>query len=490
MLHIIMACIHHETNTFSSQKTGFAEYKSRAYALGQEIILKYKGTQSEVGGFIAEAEKYSDVNLIPVIMADAQPSGPVTSDFFSHVCDEMKAAILKCEKVDGVLLSLHGAMVTEDSLDGEGDLLELIRDLVGDNVPIAATLDLHSIVTEKKAENANILINYDEYPHTDMFERGVEAAKLLIDTLHGEIRPVMVCKKVPIIQPLIGSVHPVMKKHMDRVHEYEKEEGVLSVSLSHGFPYADVPELGISVEVITDDDKEQAEKIASELAEDLWKDRVNLKGKFYSANDAVEIAKNSEEGPVILADVTDNPGGGAACDGTVILKEMIDAGLKNAVVAQIYDPESLELCHKAGVGHTVDLTLGGKYGPTSAGNPIACKAYVKVLTDGNYTNRDSINGGYPITLGNTALIDINGIEVIITASTEQPFDTEMLYSHGVDPCRKKCILLKSTVHYRAAYESLAAKILPVHVDGGMLQQDVSKIPYKNVLHPIYPLDSL
>lgn len=488
MFNVLMANFHHETNTFSPVLTGFEEYKSRAYALGEDVIGKYRGTRSEVGGFIDRLADCADVNLIGVIMADAQPSGPVTADFYRHVEDEMLKAIRRTERVDALLLSLHGAMVTEESLDGEGDFLETLRKAVGPDVPIVATLDLHSIITDKKAKNADVLINYDEYPHTDMYECGWEAADITIRTLRGETAPRMCCRRLPMILPFVPSSHPAMKRWMDRAHEWEKDERVLSVSISHAFPYADVPELGISVTAVTDRDEELAAQIAGEIAQGLWADRDALRGVFYPLDEALDIVMESEEGPIVVADVTDNPGGGASCDATLILQAMLDRGVKNAVAAQFYDPETLEQCRQAGEGAEIEVELGGKRGPAAAGAPIRGKALVKRLTDGNYTNRDKLNGGYPVTLGPTALLTMGDIDIIVTASTEQPFDTGMLFCHGIDPREKHCILLKSAVHYKAAYEPLAAKILPVHMDGGMLQQDIGKIPYKNISRPIYPLD--
>lgn len=490
MFHILMANFHHETNTFSPVLTGFEEYKSRAYALGDEVISKYRGTRSEVGGFIERLENCEDVRLMGVIMADAQPSGPVTADFYHHVEEEMMKAIRGSEKVDALLLSLHGAMVTEESLDGEGDFLETLRKAVGPNVPIIATLDLHSIITDKKAKNADVLINYDEYPHTDMFECGWEAADITIRALRREIKPVMCCRRLPMILPFVPSSHPAMKRWLDRAHEWEKDERVLSVSISHAFPYADVPELGASVTAVTNGDDALAAAIAEEIAQGLWADRDALRGIFYPLDEALDIVMASEEGLIVLADVTDNPGGGASCDATLILQAMLDRGVKNAVAAQLYDPETLAQCWEAGEGAEIEVELGGKRGPAEAGTPIRGKALVKRLTDGNYTNRDKLNGGYPVTLGRTALLTMGDIDIIVTASTEQPFDTGMLFLHGIAPREKHCILLKSAVHYKAAYEPLAARILPIHMDGGMLQQDIGKIPYKNITRPIYPLDEL
>lgn len=490
MYHVIVANFHHETNTFSTESTGLQEYKDRAYALGQEIVEKYAHTKSEVGGFIEELEKHDDIHMIPVIMADAQPSGPVTAAMYEHVCDEMHRAIEAAERVDGILLSLHGAMVTENSLDGEGDFLEMLRNLVGEDVPIVATFDLHSILTEKKCINADVMINYDEYPHIDMFERGQEAAAILVKTIRGMVKPCQRVKKLPLILPSISSNHPVMKKYMEIAHNYEKDSRVLTVSISYGFHFADVPELGVSVVAVTDNDPDLAETIVQEIGDGLWENRKDLQPRFYELEEAMDIVEEIPQGPIVVADVTDNPGGGASCDGTAILRALIDRKAKNVVVAHICDGESLAACYEAGVGQKVKLRLGGKKCPPEIGGPICCEAYVKMLTDGKYTNIDAINGGYPITLGKTALIMIEDIAVIVTNCIEQPFDRGMLYAHGIDPERMHCIVLKSTVHFRAAYEQIATKILPIHIMGGLMTQDLKKIAYSNVRRPVYPLDAI
>ena len=498
MFNIILAEFKHETNTFSTQNTDMAHYRMRRYVPGQEMLSLLTGTATEVGGFIDVLAGQPDVCLLPVITANAMPAGPVTRDVFDDVCARITGMIRATPKVDGVLLCLHGAMVTTDSEDGEGDLLEAIRQAAGDGAMLVATLDLHANITKKMECYADVLINFDYYPHTDMFERGTEAARIMLDTLRGRIRPVMRCVHLPMILPLISTSDPVMRKFVEQVHELEQDSRVLSVSISHGFLCADIHELGMTVIAVTDQDPGLAECLAGGLADQLWQDRSNMKRRSYSAEEAIaeveaetqaDPGPDAAAGPVIFADLTDNPGGGSTCDGTHILRAMIEHQVKNAAVALIYDPESVMAAEKAGVGHTVALRLGGKSRPELLGPPIECMAYVKLVSDGRYKNRGPMDGGVPEDLGKSAVVVIGDISVIISAKITQPYDTEIFYAHGIDPRGKNILLLKSTHHFRAAFGPLARRIIPVEVPG-LVFQNPSMIPYARCRRPIFPLDDL
>ncbi|MDW7658959.1 MAG: M81 family metallopeptidase, partial [Bacillota bacterium] len=314
MFQIIIAEFKHETNTFSIQPTGLSAYKHRLYAAGDEMVSLLSGTATEAGGALDILGNQPDINLIPVISADAMPAGPVTAEVYDEVSGKLIQAIQATGKVDGVLLCLHGAMVTENSEDGEGDLIEQVRKTAGKETIIIATLDLHANITLKMRQHADVLINYDFYPHTDMYERGQEAAQILLRTLRGEIRPVMVCASVPIILPPLSTYEPVMKKFVGMVHACEVIPGVQTVSIAHGFPCADIHEMGMTVVAVTDNDRELASRIAAEIAAELWHDRFILKPDNMSVSEAIEEAEAMPEGPVILADLTDNPGGGSTCD--------------------------------------------------------------------------------------------------------------------------------------------------------------------------------
>lgn len=440
-----------------------------------------------MGAFLEVLSRQSEVELIPVVSAGAMPSGPVTDDVAECIRNQVVDAIHTAGKVDGVLLSLHGAMVTESSEDGEGDFLEAIRETVGDDIPIISTLDLHSNFTEKMHANATALIYCDYYPHTDMYERGIEAAELMLATLRGKLKPTMRYAKKPLLLASMATAGPVMKKFVDMAHEFEKNPRVLAVSISHGFFCADIYDLGIGVVVVTDNDGELAQQIADEIADKMWAQRAALIRKLYDADEAITEALGAEEGPIVLSDGADNPGDGSPCDGTHLLRAMIEHDVQNAAVALMFDPESVDMAEKAGVGNEVSLRLGGKIRPDILGEPIECQAYVKLLSDGRYVNKGVMGRGLPVDLMKSAVVVIGGIEVIVTSNVAQPIDAEILRSHGIEPKDKKIIVLKSTVHFRADFEPLAAKILDVECPG-LLPQDVTTLDYKNCRRPMYPLD--
>ncbi len=490
MFRIAIAEFKHETNTFSDTPTNLDSFrKGRYYVEGAQIIPHFRNVKSETGGFLKVLSDRPDVELIPVVAASAMPSGPVTQDVFDLVRDKMVSALRAAGQVDGVLLCLHGAMVTEASEDGEGDFLEAIRAEVGKNVPIIATLDLHANITEKMGRYADVLINFDSYPHSDMYDRGLEAATIMLNTLQGKFKPVMYCARRPLILPSMPTAHPAMKPYVDMAHAYEEDPRVVTVSISHGFFCADIYEEGLTVVAVTDNDPALAQKIAEELAEAMWRDRANLKRKHYTAEEAIAKAVAAPEGPVILADVTDNPGGGTPCDGTHLLRAMIAHNVQNAAVALIYDPESVEAAHKAGVGSTVHLRLGGKVRPEILGAPIECDAYVRLLMDGKYINKGPMGGGLRTDLHKSAVIVIGGIEVIIAANITQPYDTEIFRSHGIEPTDKKILVLKSTIHFRAHFEPLAKEILDVECPG-LLPQNPKTLNYQKIRRPMYPLDEI
>jgi microcystin degradation protein MlrC len=240
---------------------------------------------------------------------------------------------------------------------------------------------------------------------------------------------------------------------------------------------------------VADKDKELAEKTTKELAELIWSLRRELKPDYLAVEPAVAAALAAKEGPVILADQSDNPGGGSTCDGTHILRAMLEKGIKDAAVALIIDPAAVAACHAAGVGATVELSLGGKARPDLLGAPLECTAYVRLLSDGRYINRGQINGGILVDLKKSAVVLIDGIQVIIGSNVTQPYDLEIFYAHGIDPARQKVLLVKSTIHFRAAFEPIASQIINVAAPG-LLIMDPAQVDYKRSRRPIYPLDDI
>lgn len=488
MFRIALIEFKHETNTFSNRLTTMDDYTKRIYLEEEAVAPYFRDTRTEMGGFFAVLDGQTDCVALPVLAADAMPAGPVSRETFQFIMRRIHAIADRLAPLDGVLLALHGAMVSEHSDDGDGELLAAIRTRLGGSVPLIATLDLHACITQKMVEHADALILFDRYPHVDQCERGMEAAEIMLRTLRGGIKPVVRTRKLPLILPAMPDAFPPFRRFLDMAHAYEQRPDTLSVGIAHGFSAADTRHLGVDVVATTDGDAALAQRIADTIADAIWQDRDKLIRKPYQVAEAVMLAKRADAFPVVLADIADNPGGGTPCDGTHLLRAMIEADMQDAVYALIYDPESLEAAMRAGVGNRVRLRLGGKTMPELMGGPIVADALVKNICDGRYRNSGPMNHGMAMDLRDVAVIQIGGVTVIVTGVITQPYDRALMGMCGIDETRMRVIALKSVMHFRAAYGPIAKAIYDVD-SPGILPADPAKLPYQHIVRPIYPLDA-
>lgn len=487
MFRVLVGMIFHETNTFSPFATGLPEFHKRSYVEGNGLSAAYRHTHTVLGAYIETLEKEQDCVVLPSFAAAAEPSGIVEAT----AIETMKAELLKPlgnETVDGVLLALHGAMVTESSEDGDGDILQAVREAVGPDVPIIATLDLHTNLTQKMVDCADALVPYNEYPHADMYERGLVAANLMLRTLRGEIRPCMRWKQLPLLLALTGTGTEDYRPIREAIQAAQREPTVLVASPLHGFYLADTADTGASALAVTDKDPILAQRVADELANRIWsyRDRF-VHVKTYTPAQALEDAA-TQDGPVVFADICDNPGAGSACDGTNLLRDLLDAHATGVAYALIVDPETVEQCHAAGVGSCITVRLGGKRVPERLGAPIECRACVKTLSDGRYTNRGPMHGGLSVNLSKTAVIVVEGITVIVSTVATQAYDVEIFQRHGLMLSDYKILVVKSSVHYRAAFGPVSKKMYSVECPG-MLVTDPKALSYRNCVRRVYPLAS-
>ena len=483
MKYIYAASFLHESNTYSKHISDFAWFQKRCWKIGDEVLARFRGVKTEFGGFMDAFSEYQNMELIPIMAAEATPSGPVSAEVARKVQEMICKVLSEAPQVDGILLSLHGAMVTENSEDGEGDLVEAIRSAVGPNVPIYATLDLHANVTEKMIRHIDVMIPYDCYPHTDKYDRGLQAAHLLVRRLQGDCKPVMAVKKIPMLMPLISSGDDAMKPILKCIEHYENQPGILNVSFTHGFISADIEEMGVAVQVIAID-LEKAQTVAEAVAGEIWRHRELFASQYSCVDSLEQLCAPLDHGPVVISDGPDNPGGGAYADDVRVLRKLLEIGCKDAVVALIYDPESVDRCVCAGEGARVELKLGGKFSGTE---PLRCTAVVRKITDGRYFNHGPMNPGLQMDLLGTALIEIDGIRVIVVKNPTQPYDFALMELHGINPREEKVIVLKSAVHFRGAYEPIAGKIILLSYPGVCILS-----PQKELIvrcqRPVYPLD--
>ncbi|HRA31411.1 MAG TPA: M81 family metallopeptidase [Thermomicrobiales bacterium] len=494
MPRVAIGGISHETNTFSSIQTTLTDFQRRALARGRTIIETSRGAGTALGGMV-DTSLALRWDLVPTLFASATPSGRIRRGAFESLANELVGGIAAAAGepagLAGVLLALHGAMVAEALDDADGEILRRVRRAVGPDVPIAVVLDSHANMTPQMVEHADILLAYETYPHIDTYARGSQAVRLLEQRLLGEILPTHALRQIPLLTPLTTqwTAGPTPMRDLALLAEQARHErSVLSIALASGFPYSDIHDAGMAVLVTTDGDPAAANAIADRLAAACWERRSLFESDLTPVDAAVSLAMAAERGPVVLADVADNPGGGASGDGTTILAALLAARAESAVVAMIADPETVRQAELIGAGNRGRLRLGGKtdhlHGPT-----LELDARVRWTGDLTFVNRGPMGTGTTTRLGSSAVIEVGDppVEVIVATNRVQALDPELLRAAGIEPESRRVIVLKSSVHFRAAFGPLAAGI--IEVDGpGLSSPDLLSFPYRRVRRPIWPLD--
>jgi microcystin degradation protein MlrC len=491
MRRVLIGGMLHETNTFNPIITGLEAFKLRGLFCGDELLAARRGTQSEIGGFIAGLED-AGLGVVPAVFSEAMPAGLVSSEALQAILDGLLDA-LRGQPVDGILLALHGAMVTQEHDDGEGYLLRRLRAAVGRALPIIVTLDLHATLTPAMAASADALVIYRTYPHMDKAERGREAAALLARALRGEEHPVVAVAKRPL---LIGPPQNVlpgdwpMRAIMARAREMELLPRVLAACPAHGFMQQDVPLAGVGAAVTTDGDAELAARLADELAEMLFAHRRDYPLPLPDAAEAIRLAQRCERPPVAIADTGDNVGGGTPGDGTALLHEILRQGVESAFV-QLWDPEAAQQAARAGVGARITLAVGGKSDPLY-GPPAEISGVVRALSDGVYLNRAW--GGYGAgtweNMGLTARLDAGGLTVVVTSLSASPNNILHAQSIGVYPEDYRMTVCKGGLAFREAYKPPVTNTYIQADTPGYSSSDLSRFAFRKLRRPIAPLDEI
>jgi microcystin degradation protein MlrC len=486
-MRIAVGGIMHESNTFAPLPTDRERFREGSLTYGPAMIPVWREAHHEVGGFIAAAKRFG-FDLVPLGMAWATPCGPVTDEFFEHFTDALVTGV-RMANPDGVLIALHGAMVTPKHPDADAEVLRRLRAAIGPK-PLAVSLDFHGNVTPAMGDLADVLVGYQTYPHVDQRERGLLAGELLVRAIKKEIRPVCFVAKPPMILNLLGqdTAREPMAGLMRAAREAETRPGVLSVSLMAGFPYADVPEMGPAVMVVADGKQEQAQEVADELAAAMWAVREQLYVPCPDPQEAVIRATASGHLPVLLIDLGDNIGGGSAGDGTVLLAELLRQKAKGFVVA-LHAPAAVEAAKAAGIGRAFEATVGGAVDKLH-GNPVQVRGVVRSLHDGKWIEGEARHGGRRENdQGHTAVIDLGDSNTLVLNSLRTPpFSLGQLTSLGIDPRQARVIVVKAAVAYKAAYAPIAGEIIPVDTPG-LTAINPARFTYTRIKRPMFPLDS-
>ena len=485
-MRVAIAGISHETNTYCQAPTVREDF----YQLRGQKILETLGQESDIGGAVAACQALG-ITAVPLIFVNAQPSGTIDHTTYLEFKEEILDGLAAAPDLDGLVLCLHGAGVVDGIEDLEGDLVTSIRSALGPDIPITASFDLHGNVTQDMADALNGMFACHHYPHIDLHERAAEAVELIVRINKEGIAPITSVTRIPMLLPTTTTFIDPGQARLAMMLAAEAEDGVIDVSWFHGFPYTDVAHVGTYVAVTTEGDRDQAQRIGRGLAEQLWLDRASFVPTSLSADAAVAAAEATEwhpdSGPVVIHETSDNCGGGAPGDGTHLLRAMLDADLTDACFGFIVDAQTAAAAAEAGVGATIAIELGGKTDDLH-GQPLALTTYVKALHDGRITLQAMFKGA-PLNLGPMARLQPVGssVEIIVASRRSQTFDPEPFLALGMDVMRYRFVALKSSNHFRAGFQDLAAAIITADPPG-LTTHHIEVFPRQRIGTPLWPID--
>lgn len=479
-LRIGIAGISHETNSYCPGLTRTDEF----WILRGERISRLAGTSTDVGGMLAACDEL-DIEPVGLLVAGASPSGVISSDTYRALRDEILERLDAAGALDAVVLALHGAGIAEGVDDLEGDLAAAVRARLGPNVPLVATFDLHGNVTQAMAETLDLTLACHHYPHTDMDQRGAEAVGLLPDLVAGRLRTASHVESLPLLLPTSTTLFGPARRVLEACLEQERRDDIVDVSFFHGFPYTDTPLVGAHiVATAANGDRARAREAARAAARVLWDTREEFRPKSLSAEEAVARALEFDGEPIVINETSDNPGGGSPGDGTHLLRALLAAGPERACFGFICDAVTVAAAHSAGVGATLDVELGGRSDDLH-GAPLRAAAYVKSLSDGRFTWQ-AMARGVPARLGKMARLVIDGVDVIVSSNRAQTLDAEPFLALGIDVTRYKLVALKSSNHFRAGFQDLAAEIITADPPG-LTTHRIEVFPRERAPGPMWPL---
>ena len=476
-MKLFIAGLSTETNSFSPMPTGLLSFQEGSIHHGDatQDALQYWTGPLHVWRARAEALGW---DVVESLSAHAQPAGPTVKAVYEGFRDEIVDDLNAAGGADVMLLALHGAMMADGYADCEGDLIAACRAIAPDAV-IGGLLDPHCHLTQLMLDRASLLVAFKEYPHIDIQDRADDLFRLCTDAAEGRTKPVMRdwdCRMVLAMPTLSGP----MREFVDQMSAREGQDGILSLSIAHGFPWGDHPRVGTRVLAICNDDANQAAAVAQELGQSLFDLRHEINADLPDIKHALDLAEAAPTGPVVLADMSDNAGGGAPSDATFLLQAMIERGMTSVATGLFYDPGAVRICREAGEGATLPLRIGGKHGPMS-GAPLDLTVTVRKCASG-LTQRF---GALPAPMGEVVWIEADGIDIVLNDVRTQTFHPEAFEQLGIDLSKRRYVCVKSSNHYQAGFNPIAAKVIPIATPGA-ITPDFANIPYTQRAKDYWP----
>ena len=490
-MRVALGRISHEANTLCPRATDWADFENGWIRRGAEVLEELEGKNIEESGAMHTlgVSEEPGCEVIPLLGAKAGSGGPVVGQVFYALLNELVGRLKTALPVDGVLLILHGAMMAQDEPDATGEILRAVRAVVGQSVPIVATLDLHANVTARMVRNATALVGYHTAPHIDMYHTGETAARLLLGTVRGELSPAMTRVRLPMIIPSENARHTdgPLSEVINMALAMEKEGVILHAGIYPVQPWLDVEDTGCAVVVVTDRDPAAAREHAQALALAFWERRGAFIPKLVPPDEAIRRALGREAGTVVFCDSADSPSSGATGDSTVILQAMLRAApMREVALLNVVDPGAVSQAIEAGVGTEVTVEVGGALAPSFYA-PTTYSGYVKTISDGTFRFKGPGMRGLTFHMGRAAVLIQGGIHLVVMERPVTQWDPELYRSLGEEPTDARIVQVKSPAAFRAAYEGIADQIIIIQ-SPGVSSPDLSSLPWRRLPRPIYPLD--
>lgn len=477
-----------ETNTFVPRPTTLDDFRAWHLWDGPELIEQSRDTNTEVAGFLDVLEA-AGIEVVPTIATFAMSGGPVTTAAYQALRDSLLERLEGARPYDAVLLALHGAMVTEDADDPDGETIEAVRSLIGPDVPLVVSMDLHANLTRRCVAHADAIVGFRTSPHVDQRETGRRAANLLVRQLRGEVRPVMAFVKIPMVTPASTHRHEApgpFKRLMDAAAAAETGP-ILSASVFTVQPWLDITEMGFATVAVADGDRAAAAATARRLAEEAWAERdAFMETRLVPPAEAIRQALERPNGPVVLSDLADGTGAGSPGDATAVIAALLEADVPKTCLVCVRDPEMAEAAADAGVGAEIDVDLGGKL-DNVYNRTIRFEGVVEFAAPAAFRFGGEGYTGVEMDMGQCAVLRDGNVHVLIVSNAVFTVDPAMYRAVGLDPAAAQIVVVKSHIQFRAGYAGLAKEIILLD-SPGMSSDHIEELDFRRVERPLFPLD--
>jgi microcystin degradation protein MlrC len=481
-----------ESNFFSPVYGNLDLFKAGQLFYGDDVLSTARGTRTEVCGAMDVAEARGGVELLPLLRAmQSSSTNAIAQKDHETLRDDMIAQLRACGKVDAVFLAMHGAMSATECDDATGDVIRLAREVVGPNVPIVVTLDLHANITHLMSDAANGLFGYLTFPHIDLYETGERAMRTLLDAMDRKAALCTVHRKLPMIVPAENAqtTQGVIYDLMQQAKELMKRPGIRDISFFPMQPWMDVAEAGCAVVVVADaTHRAEADAVADELADEWWRRRNEHTVDLAKTDDIIAEALASERKPWVLADSADAPSSGAPGDSPITVSALLGANPQKICLTNIVDPVAAQKMAEAGVGNEVTVQLGQCSGATLY-EPITVTGKVKLLSDGDFAHKGMGLKGQVFHRGLTGVLQCGHVHIVVMSIATLQWDRELYKSLGLAPEDAQIVIVKSPAGFRADYEPIAAEVRILDA-AGVCTPNLLTLPFKRIPHPTHPFDDV